>query len=80
MAGHALKEKQPRLLIQNGVRRATRVARHVLLDVTSENVLNVFLLEPTLNDELVVSVNGTDRAQLGEEERQQMLGLTMKPK
>ncbi len=50
------------------------------LDVSPEHVLDVLLLEPALDDELVVAVDGAHRAQLGEQEGQQMLRLPMQPK
>ena len=51
------------------------------LDVASEHVLYMLLLEAALEDELVVAVDGRPgSAQLGREEGQQMLGLTMQPK
>ena len=39
----------------------------------------MLLLESSLEDELVVAVDGALGSQLGEEEGQQMLGLTMQP-
>ena len=45
------------------------------LDVSPEHVLDMLLLEPALDDELVVSVDGPHRPQLGEEEGEQVLGL-----
>ena len=45
MAGHALEEEQPGLLVEDGVGGPARVAGHVLLDVPSQHVLYVLLLE-----------------------------------
>merc|ERR1711978_263508 len=75
---HALKEPHPCLLVEDGVWRAAGVACHKLLDVSPEDVLYVLLLEAALEDELVVAVDGrAGGTQLGSEEGQQMLGLTM---
>ena len=50
------------------------------LDVASEHLLYVLLLEAALEDELVVAVDGRPgSAQLGRQEGEQMLGLTMQP-
>lgn len=45
--------------------------------VASENSFNLFLLESSLNNELIVTVYGPISTQLSKEERQQMLGLPM---
>ena len=45
VAGHALEEEQPGLLVEDGVRGPAGVAGHVLLDVTPQHVLYVLLLE-----------------------------------
>ena len=45
MAGHTLEEEQPGLLVEDGVGGPAGVAGHVLLDVTSQHVLYVLLLE-----------------------------------
>ena len=80
MAGHALEEEEPGLLVEDGVRGPAGVARHVLLDVPPQHILYVLLLEAALEDELVVAVDSrAGRTQLGSEEGQQMLGLTMQP-
>ena len=55
------------------------MAGHILLDVATENVLNVLLLEFALDDELVVAVHGTRRSQLRAQELEQVTGLTMEP-
>ena len=79
VALHALEEEDPGLLVQHGVGRAAGVAGDVLLDVTPQHVLDVFLLEFALDDQLVVAVHGARRSQLGAEELEQVAGLTMKP-
>ena len=49
------------------------------LDVSPEHVLDVLLLEAALEDELVVAVDGrARRAQLGRQEGQQVLRLSVK--
>jgi len=55
------------------------VASDVFLDVAPEDVLDVFLLESSLHHQLTITVNGAHCSQLGEEEGQQVLGLTMQP-
>lgn len=61
---HALEEEQPGLLVEDGVGGPARVTRHVLLDVTSQHILNVFLLESSLNDQLIVTINSSTCSQL----------------
>ena len=61
---HALEEEQPGLLIEDGVGGPARVTRHVLLDVTSQHILNVLLLESSLNDQLIVTINSSTCSQL----------------
>jgi len=77
VAGHTLQEEQPCFLVQDGVRTATGVTSHILLDIPSEHILNMLLLEPSLHDQLAATVNGTTGTQLSEKESQQVLGLTM---
>ena len=64
MAGHALEEEQPGLLVEDGVGGPARVTRDVLLDVAPQHVLDVLLLEPSLDDQLVVAVNSSAGSQL----------------
>ena len=45
MAGHALEEEEPGLLVEDGVGGPAGVSGHILLDVTPQHVLYVFLLE-----------------------------------
>ena len=61
---HALEEEQPGLLVEDGVGGPARVTRHVLLDVTPQHILNVFLLESSLDDQLIVSINSSTCSQL----------------
>merc|ERR1719374_393101 len=53
VARHALKEEEPGLLVEDGVGAAAGVAGYILLDVPSEDVLYVFLLESSLHDQLI---------------------------
>lgn len=73
----ALQEEQPGVLLEDGFGRAAGVARHVLLDVPPQHVLDLLRLEAALDDELGVAVDGTARAQLGEQKVQQVLRLSM---
>merc|ERR1719264_1140929 len=75
VAGHALQEEQPRLLVQDRVRGSACVAGDVLLDVPSQYILYVLLLESPFHDKLVAAINGTTSSQLSKEESEQMLGL-----
>jgi len=61
---HALEEEQPGLLVEDGVGGPARVTRDVLLDVAPQHVLDVLLLEPSLDDQLVVTVNSSAGSQL----------------
>ena len=61
---HALEEEQPGLLVEDGVGGPARVTRHVLLDVTSQHILNVLLLESSLDDQLIVTINSSTCSQL----------------
>lgn len=53
------------------------MTRHVLLDVATQHVLYLFRLEATLDDELRVAVHRATRTQLGEQEVQQVLLLSV---
>ena len=64
MTRHTLEEEQAGFLVEDGVGGPARVARHVLLDVAPQHVLDVFLLEPSLDDQLVVTVNSSTGSQL----------------
>ena len=66
------------IIIQNQILPAS-VTGDVLLNVSPQDVLDVLLLEPALHHQLAVAVNGAHGSQLGEKERQQVLGLTMQP-
>jgi len=68
VAGHALKEEQSGLLVEDCVWTATSVTCDVLLDVPSKNIFNMFLLEFSLHDELIVSIYGTTGTQLSKQE------------
>ena len=64
MTRHALEEEQPGLLVEDGIGGPARVTRDVLLDVAPQHVLDVFLLEPSLDDQLIVAVNSSAGSQL----------------
>ena len=70
----ARNEIQPVLaLAQLRVRTPARLARDVLHDVPPQHVLDLFLLEATLDDEAFAAVDGAAGAQLGEEELRDVL-------
>merc|ERR1719264_1308533 len=75
VTGHALQEEQPSLLVQDRLRGSACVAGDILLDVPSQHILYVLLLESPFHDELVAAINGTTCSQLSKEESEQMLGL-----
>ena len=50
---------------------------HVFFDVPSQHGLNVFLLEFSLHNQLVATIQIPRGSQLGEQKGQQMFGLTM---
>jgi len=77
--GLALEKEDSGVLLEEGVGGATGVAGHVLLDVPTQDVLDLLLLKTTLDDQLVVPVNGTTRPQLRQQKVQQMLLGTMEP-
>jgi len=54
------------------------VTGDILLDVATQHVLDLFGLEATLDDQLLVAVHGTAGTQLGQQEVEQMLGQAMK--
>merc|ERR1719264_866411 len=75
VTGHALQEEQPRLLVQDRVRGSACVAGDILLDVPSQHILYMLLLNSPFHDELVAAINCTTCSQLSKEESEQMLGL-----
>merc|ERR1719264_767464 len=75
VTGHALQEEQPSLLVQDRVRGSACVAGDILLDVPSQHILYVLLLESPFHDELVAAINGATSTKLSKEEGEQMLGL-----
>ncbi len=79
MAGHALQEKEPGLLGEDRVGRPTGVTRHILLDVATQDVLDMLLLEATLDDQLIAAVDGTHSTQLGRQKGEKVLGLSVEP-
>merc|ERR1719264_1845248 len=75
VTGHALQEEQPCLLVQDRVRGSACVAGDILLDVPSQHIFYVLLLESPFHDELVAAINGATSTKLSKEEGEQMLGL-----
>merc|ERR1719264_470562 len=75
VTGHALQEEQPSLLVQDRVRGSACVAGDILLDVPSQHIFYVLLLESPFHDELVAAINGATSTKLSKEEGEQMLGL-----
>ena len=65
VACHTLEEKETSLLVEDGVWRATGVAGYILLDIPSQDIFNMFLLELALHDQLVVAIAGSSCTQLG---------------
>ena len=47
----------------------------ILLDVSPEDVLDVFLLKSSLDDQLIAPVDGSAGPQLGKQEQEKVLGL-----
>lgn len=72
-----LEEVESGVFLEDRVRGTTGVAGDVLLDVSTEDVLDLLGLEATLDDQLRVSVNGTTGTQLSEQKVQQMLLLSV---
>jgi len=77
VTSHTLKEEQTGLLVEDGIWRPAGVAGDILLDITSEYTLYVFLLESTFHNKLITSVNSPAGPQLREQEGQQVLGLSV---
>lgn len=65
-----LQEEKASVLLQNGVRRATRMTCNILFNVSPQNIFNLLLLESPLDDKLVVSIHRTTSAQLSKQEVQ----------
>ena len=74
-----LEKKDSGVLLEERVGGTTSVTRDVLFDVTTENVLNLLLLEPSFDNQLIVPVNWAARSQFREEKVQQVLLWTMEP-
>ena len=72
LAGH---EEDTILLRKQRVGRFTRLARDVLDDVASEDVLDLLLLEAALDDEAAGTVDAARCTHLGEEELDDVFGL-----
>lgn len=76
-ASLTLQEEQSGVLLKNGLRRATGLTGHVLLNVFLKYTFDLLCLETTLDDQLVVRVHRTARTQLGQQERLNVLWLPM---
>lgn len=57
--GFALQEKEPSVLAENGLGGPTCVTSNVFLDVPPQYVLDLLLLEPSFDDELIVTIDGS---------------------
>jgi hypothetical protein len=66
-------------LVQIGIRGTAGFASDVFHDVATEDVLNLLLLETTLDDQAAGSVNGTRGTQLSEQELGDVLVGTLHP-
>jgi hypothetical protein len=66
-------------LVQIGIGRATRFARDVFYNVPPEHILDLLLLETTLDDQAARSVDGTGCTQLSEQELSHMLVRSLHP-
>lgn len=62
----ALQEVQTCVFLQDGVRRATRVTGHIFLNVSSQDILYLFLLKSSLDNKLVISINGATCTKLSQ--------------
>lgn len=78
-AGLALQEEQTVLLGENSIGRFAGLAGNVLNNVTTQNSLDLLLLETTLDDQALGSINGSRSSQLGKQELNNVLRLTMHP-
>lgn len=78
-AGLALQEEQTVLLGENSIGRFAGLAGNVLDNVTTQDSLDLLLLETTLDDQALGSINGSRGSQLGKQELNNVLGLTMHP-
>lgn len=53
------------------------MAGDILLDVSPQHVLDVFLLEPAFDNQLIAAVYSATGAKLSKQEEQQVLGLSV---
>ena len=63
-----MQEEETGVFLKDGVRGTTGVARDVFLDVATQHVLDLLLLETSLDDELIVAVDGSLGTQLSKQE------------
>lgn len=73
----ALEEEEAGVFLQDRVGGTTGVACDVFFHVPPEHILHLFLLETTLDDELIVAIHGTTCTQLGKKEGQNVFRLPM---
>jgi len=59
-------------LVEFGIGRTASLARYVFHDISSQDILNLFLLETTLDDQSSASVDGSIGPQFGKEELNHM--------
>jgi hypothetical protein len=70
-------KQQSIFLLQLSLRAPACSADDVLGDIFSEHVFELFGLETTLNNQLVITTNGTSGTQLGQDESQDVIGFTI---
>lgn len=70
-------KKDPILLREERIGAFACLASHILDDVPPQHVLDLFLLETTLDDEAGRAVDGAGRTHFGEKEGDDMFGLSM---
>lgn len=73
----ALEEEEAGVFLQDRIGGATGVAGDVLFHVSPEHILHLFLLETTLDDELIVAIHWTACTQLGKKEGKDVFRLPM---
>lgn len=66
VAGLTLQEVETCVLLEDGVWRPAGVARYILLDISSQDIFNLFLLKSSFNHQLVISVYGATCSQLSQ--------------
>jgi hypothetical protein len=72
-----LEEEEASVFLKNGIRRATSFTHDIILDVTSQHGLYLFLLESTFDDQLTVTINRTVGTKFSKQIIQKMLRLSV---